>query len=270
MVGLTRFFNSVFLSVCCLLSTLSLSIQAATNTSTASVPAIAAASDLRFALDEISQKFTHETGLKVNISYGSSGNFATQIQNGAPFELFLSADEKYIQQLHSAGIARDAGVLYAQGQLAIVVPKAGSLSVDPELKGLAEALAAGKITRFAIANPDHAPYGEKAKEALQFVQLWDAIQPKLILGENVSQAGQFAISGSTQGGIIALSLAMSPTFSKLSDYAIVPAKIHTPLFQRMALMANAGETAQHFYDYLRADSARRILADYGFSLPEQP
>ena len=159
------------------------------------VPAIAAASDLRFALDEISQKFTNDTGLKVKISYGSSGNFAAQIQNGAPFELFLSADEKYIQQLHRSGVARDAGVLYAQGQLAIVVPKAGSLSVDSELKGLSEALAAGRITRFAIANPDHAPYGEKAKEALQFMQLWDPIQPKLILGENVSQAGQFAISG---------------------------------------------------------------------------
>ncbi|AUD58196.1 molybdenum ABC transporter substrate-binding protein [Shewanella sp. Pdp11] len=267
MQSLTRFFHILgFALLWCLAVAPSFS-RAADNTA---IPAIAAASDLRFALDDISQKFTNETGLKVKISYGSSGNFATQIQNGAPYELFLSADEKYIQQLHSAGVARDAGVLYAQGQLAIVVPKTGCLSVDPELKGLAEALAAGKITRFAIANPDHAPYGEKAKEALQFVQLWDVIQPKLILGENVSQAGQFAISGSTQGGIIALSLAMSPTFAKHSDYAIVPAKMHSPLFQRMALMTKAGETAQHFYDYLRADSARRVLADYGFSLPEQP
>ncbi|MBP8118912.1 MAG: molybdate ABC transporter substrate-binding protein [Shewanella sp.] len=267
MQSLTRFFHTCVFALLWCLAVAPSSSRAADNTA---IPAIAAASDLRFALDDISQKFTNETGLKVKISYGSSGNFATQIQNGAPYELFLSADEKYIQQLHSAGVARDAGVLYAQGQLAIVVPKTGCLSVDPELKGLAEALAAGKITRFAIANPDHAPYGEKAKEALQFVQLWDVIQPKLILGENVSQAGQFAISGSTQGGIIALSLAMSPTFAKHSDYAIVPAKMHSPLFQRMALMAKASETAQHFYDYLRADSARRVLADYGFSLPEQP
>lgn len=267
MQSLTRFFHTCVFALLWCLAVVPSSSRAADNTA---IPAIAAASDLRFALDDISQKFTNETGLKVKISYGSSGNFATQIQNGAPYELFLSADEKYIQQLHSAGVARDAGVLYAQGQLAIVVPKTGRLSVDPELKGLADALAAGKITRFAIANPDHAPYGEKAKEALQFVQLWDAIQPKLILGENVSQAGQFAISGSTQGGIIALSLAMSPTFAKHCDYAIVPAKMHSPLFQRMALMDKAGETAQHFYDYLRADSARRVLADYGFSLPEQP
>ncbi|MGL6121895.1 MAG: molybdate ABC transporter substrate-binding protein, partial [Shewanella sp.] len=252
MQGVTRFFQFFGLVLLFCLAVVSFTTRAANNKA---IPAVAAASDLRFALDDISQKFTHETGLKVKISYGSSGNFATQIQNGAPFELFLSADEKYIQQLHSAGIARDAGVLYAQGQLAIVVPKTGRLSVDPELKGLAEALAAGKITRFAIANPDHAPYGEKAKEALQFAQLWDAIQPKLIFGENVSQAGQFAISGSTQGGIIALSLAMSPTFSQLSHYAIVPAKMHSPLFQRMALMVNAGATAQHFYAYLRSDTA---------------
>lgn len=267
MSSLTRFFHTFGFAVLFCLAVVPLSSRAAEKSA---VPAIAAASDLRFALDDISQKFTHETGLKVKISYGSSGNFATQIQNGAPYELFLSADEKYIQQLHSAGVARDAGVLYAQGQLAIVAPKAGSLSLDPELKGLAKALTAGEISRFAIANPDHAPYGERAKEALQSVQLWDAIQPKLILGENVSQAGQFAISGSTQGGIIALSLAMSPQFASHSRYEIVPAKMHSPLFQRMVLMASAGDTAERFYDYLQTDNARHILADYGFSLPEQP
>lgn len=267
MPSLIRFFHTFdFVLLFCLVL-VPLSSRAA---ETPAIPAIAAASDLRFALDDISQKFTHETGLRVKISYGSSGNFATQIQNGAPYELFLSADEKYIQQLQQAGVARDAGVLYAQGQLAIVAPKTGSLSLDPELKGLAQALMAGEISRFAIANPDHAPYGERAKEALQSAQLWDAIQPRLIQGENVSQAGQFAISGSTQGGIIALSLALSPQFASYSRYAIVPAKMYSPLFQRMALMVSAGDTAERFYDYLRAENARDILAAYGFSLPEQP
>ncbi|MEI6858670.1 MAG: molybdate ABC transporter substrate-binding protein [Shewanella sp.] len=231
------------------------------------VPTIAAASSIKFALDEIAVHFTQDTGLKVNISYGSSGNFVAQIRHGAPFQLFLSADEKYIHQLRQYDASLGEGTLYAVGRLAIAAPKYSPLELDPKLMGLKSLLKTGKLRRFAIANPDHAPYGERAREVLQRLGLWDKLKPKLIYGENVSQAAQFTVSGSTQGGIIALSLAISPQFQALGHYKIIPAALHTPLTQRMILTGKAGETAKVFYHYLQSDSARQIFSDFGFGLP---
>lgn len=232
------------------------------------VPAIAAASNIKFALDEIATQFAQETGLKLRISYGSSGNFVAQIRHGAPFELFLSADERYIEQLEQAGFTRDAGVDYAVGRLALVAPKQSSLQLDPQLVGLRIALSEGQISRFAIANPEHAPYGQRAKTLLQQLDLWDLLKPSLIYGENVSQAAQFAVSGSTQGGIIALSLASAPQFTSMGQYVELPADMHAPLTQRMVLMPNAGTTAQQFYRYLLTEPARATFLRYGFGLPQ--
>lgn len=181
-------------------------------------PNIAAASDLQFALAEVAASFTKETGQTVNLTFGSSGNFLRQIQQGAPFQMFMSADEGFVRQLADAGKTEDGGTLYAVGRIVLFAPKGSSLKVDADLTDLRAALADGRIQKFAIANPEHAPYGRAAEEALRSRGLWDAVQPRLVLGENVSQAAQFATSGTAQGGIFAYSLALSQHVSDRGSY----------------------------------------------------
>ncbi|WP_041509678.1 molybdate ABC transporter substrate-binding protein [Shewanella sp. cp20] len=235
----------------------------------AEVPAIAAASNIKFALDRIAADFTQDTGKRVRISYGSSGNFVAQLRHGAPFELFLSADDKYIYQLHKLGVTQSDGEIYAIGRLALAAPKRSPLTLDAELVGVKTLLEQGGLKRFAIANPDHAPYGERAREALQHLGLWQALQPHLIFGENVSQAAQFALSGSTDGGIVALSLAMAPQFRAASHYVALPSEWHSPMNQRMVLTPKAGEAAKAFYAYLSQPKARAVFLEFGFGLPDE-
>lgn len=231
-------------------------------------PVVAAAADLKFAVTEISEAFKAETGKEVKLSFGSTGNFATQIREGAPFQVFMAADEKYVLDLAKDGLTRDEGTLYAQGRIVMITPHGSTLKPDGSLESLKAALAAGAITHFAIANPDHAPYGVRAREALQHAGLWEAVQPKLVLGENVSQAAQFATSGDAQGGIIAYSLALSKEVSALGEYELIPADWHDPLNQRMVLLKSAGPLAEEFYAYINAPAARAIMEKYGFVLPE--
>ncbi len=231
-------------------------------------PVIAAASDLQFAVTEIAAAFTAETGHEVRLSFGSTGNFATQIREGAPFQMFMAADQKFIADLHAEGLTRDEGVLYAEGRLALMVPKGSALHPDEALDNLAAMLDAGQVTRFAIANPEHAPYGLRAMEALQHRGLWEKIQPFLVLGENVSQAAQFALSGNAEGGIIAYSLALAPEVAAQGDHALIPHDWHEPLLQRMVLLKNAGPVAEEFYAYIQSPAARKIMVRYGFVLPD--
>lgn len=232
-------------------------------------PVIAAASDLQFALEEVAKAFHAETGHGVRLAVGSSGNFARQIRQGAPFQLFLSADEDYVLELARDGFTRDQGVLYGMGRLVIMVPHHSHLTADESLESLEHALAAERVSRFAIANPVHAPYGARAEEVLQSRGLWQALRPKLVYGENISQAAQFALSGSTDGGIIAYSLAMAPGLSRRGTFALIPEQWHSPLRQRMVLLQNAGPTAVSFYHYIQQRSARDILRKYGFALPDE-
>ncbi len=231
-------------------------------------PVVAAASDLQFALTEIAAAFRADTGHEVRLSFGSTGNFARQIRQGAPFQIFMAADEQFIADLYADGFTADAGDLYAQGRIVIMVPHASTLVPDSALDGLAEELASGRIRRFAIANPDHAPYGMRAREALVTRGIWSDLQRFLVLGENVSQAAQFALSGNAEGGIIAYSLALAPQVAPRGTYALIPEKWHDPLRQRMALLKNAGEVARAFYAYLHEPAAREIMDRYGFALPE--
>lgn len=233
----------------------------------ADVPVVAAASDLQFALQEVATAFTEQSGQQVKLSFGSSGNFRRQIAEGAPFELFLSADESYVLALAKEGKTLDDGVLYAIGRIALIAPHGSLLKPDAEFKDLAAALADGRLSKFAIANPEHAPYGRAAQQALTKTGLWGKIKPALVLGENVSQAAQFATSGSAQGGIVAYAQVLSPTIAKLGTYALIPADWHEPLRQRMALTKNAGDPAKLFYQYLQSAPARVILKRYGFALP---
>lgn len=230
-------------------------------------PLVAAASDLKFALDEVAAAFQQQTGQALRISYGSSGNFLRQILQDAPFEFFLSADEAFVFQLADQGRTVDRGALYATGRIVLFAPKTSALQPDAQLADLRAALSDGRISRFAIANPDHAPYGRAAREALQATGLWDTLQSRLVLGENVSQAAQFTLSGSAQGGIFAYSLALAPAFANAGRYVLVPEKLHQPLRQRMVLTRKAGPAAQAFYAYLQQPAARAIFKRYGFVLP---
>ena len=230
-------------------------------------PSIAAASDLKFALEEIAVLFKADSGKEVRLIFGSSGNFTAQLLQGAPFEIFLSADEGFALQLADAGKTSDRGALYAEGRIVLFAPTGSALKADAGFNDLRAALADGRIQRFAIANPEHAPYGRAAEQALKGQGLWDAIKLKLVLGENVSQAAQFAASGSAQGGIFAYSLALAPAVADRGSFALIPAEWHAPLRQRMVLMKNAGETARAFYRFIQSPAARVIFRKYGFVLP---
>ena len=233
------------------------------------VPAVAAASDLKFALEAIAAEFRSGTGREMKLAFGSSGNFYRQIEQGAPFQLFMSADETFVDKLAAAGRTEDRGHLYAIGRIVVFARHGAPLDVDPDLAGVRKALASGRVRRFAIANPEHAPYGRAAEQALRKAGLWEDIKGRLVLGENVSQAAQFATGGSAEGGIFAYSLAISPQIAKLGRYVLIPEALHEPLRQRMALVKGAGGTARAFYRYLQEPRARELFRRHGFVLPAQ-
>ena len=230
-------------------------------------PVIAVASDLQFAAVDVAEAFSKEAGSTVRLSFGSSGNFARQLRQGAPFELFLSADETYIDDLARDGVMRDAGALYAIGRLALFVPKGSPLAADSTLNDLAAALSDGRLKKFAIANPEHAPYGRRAEEALRHRGVWDAIASRLVLGENVSQAAQFATSGNVEAGIISYAHALSPKIAALGSFALISETWHRPIRQRMALTKTAGPVAEAFYAFAQSPAARTIFRAHGFTLP---
>ncbi|AQU81220.1 MULTISPECIES: molybdate ABC transporter substrate-binding protein [unclassified Halomonas] len=233
-------------------------------------PIVAAASDLQFALTEAAEQFQQETGHSLRLNFGSSGNFRRQIAQGAPFELYLSADERYVQALYDEGHTKDEGVIYAIGRLVwLQRAERGDLpSNDAPLAAVQEALQAqanGVAERIALANPEHAPYGVAAKQALQHAELWEQSEPLLVLGENVSQAAQFALTNDARGGLVAYSLALAPALAERSEYVLIPDSWHSPLRQRMVLTNQAGEVASTFYQWLQQDDGQAILRRYGFS-----
>ncbi len=230
---------------------------------------LAAASDLKFAIEELAARFERETRQPLRLVFGSSGNFTAQILQDAPFHLFMSADENFVYKLADAGKTLDRGRSYAVGRIGVMVPKGSLLKADGKLEDLAAALKDGRLQKFAIANPEHAPYGARAREALQHAGLWSAIQPKLVFGENISQTAQYATSGAAQGGIVAQSLALAPAVARLGDFALIPASWHQPLKQRMVLIKGAPPAARAFYDYLSTPAAQEIMARYGFVMPSE-
>jgi molybdate transport system substrate-binding protein len=231
-------------------------------------PTIAAAANLNFALTEVARQFERAHGTRVEMVFGASGTLTRQIRDGAPFEMFLAADEEFPNQLSADGLTRDAGVVYAVGRLAIFAPKGSPLVVDERLEGLARLAKDGKLTRFAIANPEVAPYGRAAEAVLRKHGLWDAIRSRLVLGDSITQAAQFATTGNAVGGLVAYSLVLSPGFAGRGSYAVIPAADHPPVRQRMVLMKRAGDVAAAFYAFVQGDAARAILMKNGFAVPE--
>ena len=230
-------------------------------------PVVAAAADLASALPEVAAAFQRRSGKSVKLVFGSSGGFTQQILAGAPFEVFLSADEGYVAKLARAGRTEGPGELYAIGRIGLFLPDGSPLKNDMSLQDLGRAAQDGRLTRFAIPNPEHAPYGRAARQALEHAGVWAAVRPKLVLGENVGQTTQFAASGSTQGGIIPLSLAAEPEVKRKGKFVLIPDDYYEPLRQRAALIKHVGPTARAFYGFLQTPEARAILATYGFALP---
>jgi molybdate transport system substrate-binding protein len=227
---------------------------------------VAAAADLKFALDALSAECQKQTGRKMDVSYGSSGNFFSQIQNGAPFDLFLSADIDYPRKLEAAGFV-EPGTLYeyAVGRIVIWMPPSAKIDLE---KLRWKALLAPGVERIAIANPEHAPYGRAAVEALRNAGVYEQIRRRLVFGENVAQAAQFVASGSAQAGILALSLALSAPMRDGQRWEI-PANMHPPIQQGAVILKNAKdkEGARAFLAFLKSDNGRKILESFGFTLP---
>jgi len=231
-------------------------------------PTIAAAANLNFALTEVAAAFEEQIGSRVELVFGASGTLTRQIQDGAPFEVFLAADEEFPNRLSGAGLTRDAGVVYATGRLVIFAPAGSPLKPDGRLEGLARLVKAGKPGRFAIANPDVAPYGRAAEAVLRKRGLWDALRPNLVLGDSVTQAAQFATTGNAVGGLIAYSLALTPEVAARGTHAVIPDADYPPLLQRMVLLKRAGPVAAQFYAFVQSGAAKTILQKHGFAVPQ--
>jgi molybdate transport system substrate-binding protein len=228
--------------------------------------AIAAASDLQAALPAIAAQFEKDTGQKVTLTFGSSGNFFAQIRNGAPFDVFLSADIDYPRQLERAGAAeRGSLYAYATGRLVLWTRKDSGIDVRGGLSVLAD----GRVRRVAIANPEHAPYGRAAVAALRHEGLYEQVKGKFVLGENISQTAQFAQSGNATVGLLALSLALAPALEGAGTYVEIPADFHPPIEQAAVVVAASRQKAlaQQFVDALKKPSVAQILQSYGFGVP---
>jgi len=228
---------------------------------------IAAASDLKFALTDLAAAYEKQSGVKLSLTFGSSGNFFAQIQNGAPFDLFFSADSDYPRKLNEAGLVLpNSADSYAVGKLVLWSPAKSRL--DPEKSGW-QSLLDPAVQKIAIANPDHAPYGRAAIEALKNSGLYERIKTKLVFGENISQAAQFVQSGSAQIGILAASVTSSPAFVS-GHFWQIPQSHYTPLLQSFVALKNSPHkvAALAFLAYIKSPAAQAIFEKYGFAKPE--
>ena len=228
---------------------------------------MAAAADMSAALPELVAAYAKKTGQAVKLSFGSSGNLTNQIRNGAPFDVFFSADEQYPQQLITEGLAsKDTLYRYAIGRLVLWVPNNSPLDLS---KVGMQALLDPSVKKISIANPATAPYGRAAESALRHFGIYDQVSTRLVLGENVSQAAQFVESGNAQAGLIALSHALAPALKDKGRYWTVPLDAYPTLNQAAVVLARSKQqdAARRFLEYLRSPEATSLLTSYGFSLP---
>jgi molybdate transport system substrate-binding protein len=226
---------------------------------------VAAASDLQAALPDIAAQFEKTTGHHVALTFGSSGNFSTQIENGAPFDVFMSADIAYPKRLEQAGLAERGSLYeYATGRLVLWTRRDSGIDVKGGLNVLADA----RVRRIAIANPEHAPYGRAAVAAIRHDGLYDRVQTKFVLGENISQTAQFAESGNAQVGLIALAIALSPALKDAGTYAEVASDSYPAIEQAAIVVASSKQKAlaAQFVDSLKQPPAKAILQSFGFAV----
>jgi molybdate transport system substrate-binding protein len=228
---------------------------------------IAAAADLKFALDDLIKEFEGKYPVtKVNVTYGSSGNFFAQFQSGAPFDLFFSADIAYPRKLAEIGLGADDVFLYAIGRIVVWVPK--DSPVDVEKLGI-KALLEPSVRKIAVANPEHAPYGRAAVAAMKALNVYDTVASRLVYGENIAQTAQFVQSGAADIGILALSLAVAPQMRDAGRFWQVPLDAYPRIEQGGIILKSSRnlETARAFRDFVLGDRGREVLEHYGFYLP---
>lgn len=226
---------------------------------------VAAAADLQAAMQEVATRFQKETGKAVKIIYGSSGNFFQQIQNGAPFDMFFSANLDYPKKLEAGGLTEPGTFYqYAVGKIVIWVPNDSKLDVSSGLKSLLNP----SIKKIAIANPQHAPYGQAAVAAMKKEEVYDKVADKFVLGENISQTASFVVAGSADVGIVALSLALSPNMKDKGRYAEVPAGEYPPIEQACVILSSSKnkETARQFLSFFKTPAVADLLRSYGFEI----
>jgi molybdate transport system substrate-binding protein len=227
---------------------------------------VAAASDLTYAMGEIAANFEKATGCKVRLSMGSSGNFLTQIENGAPFDVFFSADIAYPKKLETEGLAAPGSTYpYAIGKIVLWTRNDSRLDIG---KGFV-VLRDPAVKKIAIANPEHAPYGRVAEEALRRAEVYGAVKDRLVLGENISQAAEFVESGNADAGVLALSLVLSPTMKDKGRTWNIPEDLYTPIQQGVVavLASKNSQGARRFIDYIKMPMTAALLERYGFALP---
>jgi molybdate transport system substrate-binding protein len=261
-----KFFSTVFIAVCIFLSSIALSAQ---HKQAGTELVVAAAADLSSALKVISDDYENKTGVKLKLSFGASGALTQQIQNGAPFDLFFSADMDYPHQLVAAGAADGASLYqYAVGKLVLWVPTDSPLDLDR--KGM-NVLLDPSVKKIAVANPQHAPYGRAAVAALKHAGLYDQVSDRLVLGENVSQAAQFVESGNAQAGFVALAHAVAPAMQGKGKYWEVPVEAYPPLEQGVVVLSHSQhkKEAAGFVEYIKTKAAADVLRNYGFTVPQK-
>jgi molybdate transport system substrate-binding protein len=228
---------------------------------------VAAAADLTFAFRDVAVKFQQQTGNQVKLSFGSSGNFFSQIQNGAPFDLFFSADVSYAKKLDDAGLT-EPGTLYqyAVGKIVLWAPSGSKLDLSSGLRVLRDPA----IRKIAIANPEHAPYGRAAVEAMRHEGIYDEVKDKIVLGENISQTAQFVQSGNAEIGIIALSLAVAPAMKDKGKYFEIPAADYPAIEQAAVILKSSKkkDLARKFVSYLKTPATTALMERYGFAVPK--
>ena len=227
---------------------------------------VAAAADLQSAMQDVAAQFQKETGKQVKLVYGSSGNFFQQLQNGAPFDMFFSANLDYPKKLQAAGLTEPGSYYeYAKGKIVVWVPRDSRL----DLKSGLQVLLSPSVKKIAVANPQHAPYGKAAVAAMQKEGVYDKVKEKFVLGENISQTASFIMSGSTDVGIVALSLAISPNMKDLGRYAEIPAGDYPPIEQACVILSSSKnkETARQFLAFIKTAAVADTLRRFGFDVP---
>ena len=225
---------------------------------------IAAASDLKFALDSVITVFKKSNSGTVDVTYGSSGKLFEQISNDAPFDVFFSADINYPRQLKERGFTSSDVYPYGVGRIVL-----WSKKIDPKKKEM-KSLLSSSIKKIAIANPTHAPYGKRAEEAMVYYKVWESVKDKLVYGENISQTAQFVTTGAADIGIVALSLALSPNMKKEGGkYFVIPETSHNPLEQGAVITRHGKENklATSFMEFMKSETANSILIHFGFTKP---
>lgn len=240
------------------------------QTATAQSITVAAAADLNYGLTELAGQFERSSGSKIILTVGASGNLYSQIANGAPFDLFFSADEEYPRRLIESGVADPSSLrIYAIGHLVLWVPSSSSFDPGKLRMGI---LTESAVKRIAIANPQHAPYGRAAMAALEHYGLKAKVADKLVMGESVSQAAQFVQSGNAQAGLIALSLAKSPAMAANGKYWELPLDSYPELRQAAVIVSASKQkrTAQAFFDFVLSAKGRTVFSKYGLSPPTHP